>query len=367
MSAVRTVGIIGAGTMGAGIAANLAAHGIAVRLVDQRPESVAKAIADAGRFFARNVEKGRMSDAQAQASAERLAAAGSIEALAGCDLVIEAVFEDMAIKSELLRRLSACLPAQTLVATNTSCLRVSDLARAYAHPERFLGLHYFSPAQVNPIVEVVRGEATAEATIEAGLALCRATAKQPIACKDSFGFAVNRFFCPYTNEAVHAWDEGLGSTAEIDVVAQECLGAAAGPFRVQNLVKPRINLHAIRNLAPLGAFYAPAAGLVRAGEADASFEIAAEPGPITPARQAAIADRLRLGCFLPVLQALDEEVAQPADFDLGAREALKLSRPPCALMDELGRAEVTRILQPALERHSIAVPRALERVGGLLA
>ena len=133
-----------------------------------------------------------------------------------------------------------------------------------------------------------------------------------------------------------------------------------------NLIKPRINLHAIRNLAPLGPFYAPAAAMVAAGEADRSFAIEAGQAP-EPARAAAIADRLLAGCFLPVLQALDEDVAEPAAFDRGAREALKFGIGPCALMDRLGRAEVARILAPALAAHGLEAPAALARVGGLAA
>lgn len=363
MATIARVGIVGAGTMGTGIATSLAQHGIRVVLQDARREAPAAAIDQARAFWARAVERGRLPAEAAQAAAARLAVAERLEELGGCDLVIEAVFEDFDLKAELLARLGRILPAGALVATNTSCLRVSELARHLPHPERFLGLHYFSPAQVNPIVEVVRGAATAPATVEAGLALCRATGKQPILCKDAYGFAINRFFCPYTNEACRLVDEGF-ATAEVDAVAEEAVGAAAGPFRVQNLIKPRINLHAIRNLAPLGPFYAPAASLVRVGEADRAWEIGT-PGELPPERRAAIRDRLRLGVFLAVLQELDEEVASPADVDLGAREALKFARPPCALMDELGRGEVERILAPALARYGLAPPRALGRVGRL--
>jgi 3-hydroxybutyryl-CoA dehydrogenase len=233
-------------------------------------------------------------------------------------------------------------------------------------PERFLGLHYFSPAAVNPIVEVVKGEATAQATIEAALAFCRASGKQPLRCKDAYGFAINRFFCPYTNEAARALDAALGSTGEIDAIAREVLGAAAGPFAVMNLIKPRINLHAIANMAPLGAFYAPARAMVEAGEADRPFELTPGTGDLDPDRKGKIADHLRLGCFLPVLQALDEGVAEPAAFDLGAREALKFGVGPCALMDRLGRAEVERIVRPALERYELPTPASLARVGQLV-
>ena len=363
---ISRVGIVGAGTMGAGIGINLVAHGLDVRLVDSSKAQLDKAIDTAQRFFARAVEKGRIEGYAADAALARLTVEDGIGALRYCHLVIEAVFEDFQLKSAILERLTEALEPDTLIATNTSCLRVSDLAGHVGRPERFLGLHYFSPAQVSPIVEVVQGASTAPATIEAALAFCRATGKQPLRCRDSYGFAINRFFCPYTNEAVRALDDGLGTPAEIDAVAKETLGAAAGPFQVMNLIKPRINLHAIRNLAPLGSFYAPARSMVEIGEADRPWDIGrAETLP--DERRQEVADRLMLGCFLPILQELDEGVASAGDIDLGAELALRLGRPPCSLMDSLGPAEVERIVRPALDRHGLERPEALQRVGRLVA
>jgi len=210
--AIATVGIVGAGTMGGGIANNLGQHGFAVILTDARPGAAAEAVAAAGSHYARAAEKGRLSATDAEAALARLRVGSSLAELAEADLVIEAVFEDFDLKARLLAELSPILRAEAILATNTSCLRVGDLARHVRRPERFLGLHYFSPAAVNPVVEVVEGEATAPATVEAALAFCRGSGKQPLRCRDSYGFAVNRFFCPYTNEAARALDAGLGTT-----------------------------------------------------------------------------------------------------------------------------------------------------------
>lgn len=366
MQQIETVGIIGAGTMGGGIAINLAQHGFRVLLTDARPAAVDVAITAAATFWARAVERGRMTPGDAEAAAERLAGATGIRALSACDIVIEAVFEDFDLKARLLNELSGVVRDDALVATNTSCLRVGDLARHMKRPERFLGLHYFSPAAVNPIVEVVMGDATTPDTIDIALAFCAGSGKQALRCRDSYGFAIDRSFCPYTNEAARALDASLGSTGEIDAVAREVVGAAAGPFAVMNLIKPRINLHAIRNLAPLGPFYAPAAAMVAAGDGDRAFEITAGVAPAGEHR-AAIADHLLRGCFLPVLQALDEQVGEPAAFDRGAREALKFGIGPCALMDRLGTAEVERIIEPALRAYDVPRPSSLNRVGSLSA
>jgi 3-hydroxybutyryl-CoA dehydrogenase len=365
-SGITTVGIIGAGTMGSGIATALAAHGADVRLLDQDAARAAAAVADARTFFARNAEKGRMTVEAAAAAGERVAPVSDMAALDSVDLVIEAVFEDFDLKASLFERLSGVVPATTLIATNTSCLRVDDLARHVSHPERFLGLHFFSPAAINPVVEVVSGAATAPAIADQALAFCAAAGKRPIPCRDMNGFAINRFFCPYTNEAVRLMDEGLGDPALIDQAAKLAIGAGMGPFAVMNIIKPRINLHAIRNLAPLGAFYAPADGMVRQGESD-------QPWPIEDRAIAAeavppvLVDRLRAGVFLPVLQLLDDDVADAAAIDQGAAMALRFGEPPCQLMDRLGAAAVGSLIQPLLTRYGAAAPRSLERVGRLLA
>ncbi len=361
---ISRIGIVGAGTMGSGIAIASAARGVEVVLSDVSAAQLDSARAQAAKFFGRAVEKGRLSEAEAQAAQARITTRDALSALAGAELLIEAVFEDFDLKARTFEALAPLAGPEALIATNTSCLKVSDLARHVTRPARFLGLHYFSPAQINPLVEVVRGAETAQATVEAALAFCRATGKQPLLCKDQSGFAVNRFFCPYTNEAARCLDEGLGTPAQIDRVAQEALGVAAGPFFVQNIIKPRVNLHAVRNLAPLGAFYAPAEALTRAGEADESFALGEDPGP-DAARDRPIAERLLGATFLPVLEELDEEVASPADIDTGAEVALRFGRQPCELMDALGRAEVERLVRPLAERYGADLPSSLARVGRL--
>ena len=219
---------------------------------------------------------------------------------------------------------------------------------AHGIPARFLGLHYFSPAAINPIVEVVSGEPTSPQTIDAALAFTRATGKQPLRCRDSYGFAINRFFCPYTNEAARALDEGSGHDGRDRPGGQGGAGCGGGPVPGD---EPDQAAHQpARHPQPGTARRLLCASRVDGGRrrGRSSWAIG-EPAPSARKRQR-IADRLRLGGFLPVLQALDEGVAAPADFDHGAREALKMGLPPCAEMDRLGRAEVARILEPALSR-----------------
>ena len=171
----------------------------------------------------------------------------------------------------------------------------------------------------------------------------------------------------YANEAARIFDEGLATAAEIDRVARDVLGAAAGPFVVMNLVGMQVMLHAQDNLTKLGAFYTPADSVVNKGTHDEAWSI--DPLNLEPdeARDQKIADRLLGATFLPVLQELDEEVAIPADIDMGAALALKFGKPPCALMDTLGREAVERVISPLASRYDAGIPETLERVGFLMA
>ena len=366
---VGRVAIVGAGTMGAGIAQNVIASGIPVALIDADQPAVERARDGIAASLGRAVARGRLSQGDADAALGRLATGTDLAVAADADLVIEAVFEELDVKTALFQRLNGTARPDALVATNTSCLKVDALADAVERPERFLGLHYFSPAQVNPLVEVVRGARTGDAAYAAALAFVAATGKTALQCRDRNGFAINRFFVPFCNEAGRLIDEGH-HIGRIERVAQGTFGAAAGPFTVMNLTKARIMLHAAENLEPLGPFYAPAASVRQTGGDDATWpvEAALESSPADdPAAEAAIADRLRGAVFLALLEALAEDVAAPADIDTGARLALRWSSPPCAQMDALGRTEVERLVRPLAEAHGADVPQSLDRVGSLIA
>jgi len=363
--AIKRVGVVGAGTMGSGIATNVAQHGYAVQVVDMGDSQVQGAIEKARKFYAGSVERGRMDAAEAEAAGARLHGSTDVASLADCDLVIEAVFERMDVKAELYGRLVPHLRPDCLIATNTSCLKVGALADHVDGPARFLGMHYFNPPAVNPIIEVVRGAKTNPAAIETALAFAQATKKIPVSCRDSSGFALNRFFCPYINEAVRLFDDGIATPFEVDRVACDVFGAAAGPFVVLNLVGSRVMYDAQENLRELGDFYKPAESVVSVGTDGGKWEIG-EPSAPDSARDRTIADRLTGALFLALLQELDEDVASPADIDLGARHAFKFGKPPCGLMDGLGGDEVGRVVRPLCDKYGADVPRAISRVGKLI-
>lgn len=335
------IGVVGAGTMGGGIAQSAALAGYDVYLMDRDPAVVAAAIARIGGSLAKAAAAGKLSPADAAAATNRLRPASTLAALRDCSLVIEAIIEDEVAKTALFRALSAEIGADAVIATNTSCLSVSDLAKAVTRPERFVGLHYFFPAAINPLLEVIAGAQSGEAAMEAAFAFGRATGKQPIRCADVYGFAVNRYFVPYLNEAVRLMDEGF-APADIERVARIAFGTKAGPFKVMDLTKPEIALHAANTLERLGPFYAPAAGLVAKGRAGGSWNVPETEGE--GPRDAVLRDRLFGAVLYAVKGALAQNVAAPEDFDLGARIGLQWQWQPCRAMAELGAAEVERLV-----------------------
>ncbi|PPR64961.1 MAG: 3-hydroxyadipyl-CoA dehydrogenase [Alphaproteobacteria bacterium MarineAlpha4_Bin2] len=361
----KTVAIIGAGKMGSGIATNIAQHDVDVRMIDVSEEAVARALETITGVYERSSERGRMSTEEASAAKARLTGSADIKHASDADLVIEAVFERFDLKAELYRRLNPIVRQDTVIATNTSCLTVNGLAQAIDDPGRFLGLHYFNPAAINPIVEVVQGEKTRKDIIDNVIAFCTVTSKKPILCRDGYGFALNRFFVPYSNEAVRVYEEGLGTPANIDRIAENAMGIAAGPFFVMNLVGMQTMAHAAENLTPHGSFYAPTTRVKEMGAENSQWDIG-EPGTPDEAGDAGIVDRLWGATFLPILQALDEEIASPADIDMGAGLALRFGKAPCATMDAMGSIEVGRLISYYCDHYGIKMPNSLERVGSLL-
>ncbi len=360
MNLETKIGLVGAGTMGAAIAQGAATSGFTVILHDRAPAVLERAMGQIKGSLGRAVEKGRMTAAEATATLDRLTSSADIAGLAPCGLVIEAIIENAEAKAGLFRTLSGLLSPDALIATNTSSLKVDDLADAVSRPERFLGLHYFFPAAVNPLLEIVRGRVTSEAAMAAAAIFAKTTGKQAIRCRDAFGFAVNRFFVPYLNEAVRLVDEGFNA-GDIDLAITQGFGTAIGPFKLMDISKPVIALHACRTLARMGPFYQPAASLVTVGESGASWS-AELPASVDPAKAAIIVERLQGAVLTAVLEALDEDVAAPEDFDLGARIGLQWNWQPCAGARTLGRAGTKALV--ARHFHGRPLPRSLDALFG---
>ncbi len=241
---VRRLGVLGAGMMGAGIAHMAAARGIDVVVLDRSSELAAGARLHVERMQAREVERGLVSKAVAETVLGRIKVASGPEDLAGCDLVIEAVFEDRAVKRAVTETAAAVVTPGTLIASNTSTLSISRLAEAVPSPERFIGVHFFSPVERMPLVEIILGRQTAPETLAHALDFVGQLGKTPIVVHDSPGFFTSRIFCSYIDEAMAMLAEGV-APALIEHAAGMA-GMAAPPLAVTDEVSLDLQLHVVR-------------------------------------------------------------------------------------------------------------------------
>lgn len=233
---IERVGVVGAGTMGSGIAQVIAQAGIPVTLVDRRDEDLQRGRRAIQKSLDRLVKKGALDASSADAVVSSIARSTETQSLAEADLVIEAVFEDLSVKTELFRNLDTIVRPDAILASNTSSISISALAATVSRPERFAGMHFFNPVPVLPLVEIVKGLQTADATVDAVTRFAIAIGKSPVLVHDMPGFAVNRILVPMVNEAVFALSEGVAGRDEID--SAMTLGAAhpMGPLALADLI-----------------------------------------------------------------------------------------------------------------------------------
>ncbi len=225
--------------MGSGIAQTAAQNGLSTLLYDLRAEGLQQAERSIRSNLQQLVEKGKITAAAKEETLSRLV---FIHQVTDCraDIIIEAIVEDAAVKNALFRQLAEINPPHTLLSSNTSSLSITRLQEQVPHPERFAGLHFFNPAQVMKLVEVVRGEHTSEATLAKLCELCRLLQKEPVICKDAPGFIVNRVARPYYIESLRLVEEGLADYSTIDKL-MEATGFRMGPFRLMDLIGNDVN------------------------------------------------------------------------------------------------------------------------------
>ena len=236
MAEIKTVGVLGAGLMGHGIAQVAAQAGYDVVLREVDDERLAAGVGKIEKQLGRAVEKGKLEQADADAARGRITTTTDYGELAGCDLVIEAITEDLGLKLEMWRELDAIVKPEAWFATNTSSLAVVDQAAATSRPERFLGVHFFNPAQVMPLVEVIRAVTTSDEAFQVGVDFAARLGKKPVQTRDSAGFIVNRLLIPYLLDAIRAYEEGVGSIEEIDAAMKAGAGHPMGPLALADFV-----------------------------------------------------------------------------------------------------------------------------------
>ncbi len=234
---IRTVAVLGAGTMGHGIAQVAAQSGCTVRLQDISDEAVARGLGRIRANLDKGIARGKVSPEERDEALARVRTTTSVdEAVDGAELVIEAAPESMELKRELFRRVEAAASEHALLATNTSSLSIGALAEALAHPERFVGMHFFNPVHIMKLVEVVWGPRTAEATTEAAVAFARRLGKEPIVVKDAPGFASSRLGIVLGMEAIRMVEEGVASPEDIDKAMELGYRHPMGPLKLTDLV-----------------------------------------------------------------------------------------------------------------------------------
>ena len=234
--AIQTIGIIGAGTMGSGIAQACAVAGLKAVVQDVNDAALARASKTVSASLERLVRKGSMSEADQAAALARITTTTGVNDLAASDLVIEAATENEALKVKILQAVDALAAPDTIIATNTSSISITRLAAATKRPERFVGMHFFNPVPVMALVEIIRGLRTSDATVQTVTALSEKLGKTPIGVKNSAGFVVNRILCPMINEAIFALQEGLATAAEIDAGMKLGCNHPIGPLALCDLI-----------------------------------------------------------------------------------------------------------------------------------
>ncbi len=247
---IGKIGIIGAGTMGSGIAQNVATHGFQVGMFDISEQALQKACSSTNRNLTKLVQKGQLREAQLREIMDRITPTAQMERAAeNADIVIEAAPEDLQFKKKLFKDLDQCCSAQTILASNTSGLSITAIASATLRPDKVVGMHWFNPPPVMKLIEIIRGQLTSEDTINTMKELSQHLGKIPVVCKDSQGFIVSRVLAIHFIEALRIYEEGLASKEDIDVAIKLGLNYPMGPFELLDLVGMDIPLKVCSDLA----------------------------------------------------------------------------------------------------------------------
>ncbi len=241
---IRTVGVVGLGAMGSGIAQLAIEAGYDVVGREVTAELGEKARERIAHFLQRKVDKERMTADEREAALERLGLTTELSAFSECDLVIEAIVEELDAKLALFAELERIVGPDTILATNTSALSVTEIASAVSTPERVVGMHFFNPAPLMPLVEIVRAELSSDEAVEAAFAVGERLGKKPIRCHDTPGFVVNRVLIPLLNDCLRVLDEARVSPEDLDTAMTAGAGWPMGPCTLVDLVGIDVHVHA---------------------------------------------------------------------------------------------------------------------------
>jgi 3-hydroxybutyryl-CoA dehydrogenase len=233
---IKSIAVVGAGTMGNGIAQVCATAGYAVTLIDVAPAALDKGLANIRRSLAKLADKGRLTAAQAESAQAAITPAGALADAADAELVIEAATENPELKLKIFRDLDALAQPDAILASNTSSISLTKIAGATHRPDKVVGMHFMNPVPLMSLVEVIRALGTSDATVAVILEVCRTLGKTPVEAKDSPGFISNRILCPMINEAIFALQDGVGTPEAIDTVMKLGMNHPMGPLTLCDLI-----------------------------------------------------------------------------------------------------------------------------------
>jgi 3-hydroxybutyryl-CoA dehydrogenase len=236
VTTIQTVGVAGAGTMGAGIAIVAARAGFRTIVFDTRQEALDRARSQTDAFLKKSEERGKLPAGGAAAALARWEGTTDLAGLSGCDIVIEAVFEDLSVKHQLFGTLNEICPEGTIFASNTSTISITEIAGGCGRPDRFVGMHFCLPAQLMKLIEMSPGLATSDETLRKAWAFAEAMGQKPVATQDTPGFILNYFLIPFNNDAIRLVEQGVAEPADIDIAIKTALGYPMGPLELLDLV-----------------------------------------------------------------------------------------------------------------------------------
>jgi len=348
MPQVNKIAIVGAGVMGSGIVQKTAMEGLQVVMLDIKGEFVQRGMETIRTTLTEAVERKILRPEQVDDIMGRIHGTTNMEDVKDCDIVIEAVFEDMKVKKDLFANLDKICDEKTILATNTSSISIDELANATHRPDRFLGLHFFFHPAKNRLLEIIPGPRTSDETVKAARKYSKLTGKTDITVKDSPGFAVNRFFTPLNNEAFRLLEEGVANTVTVDAAFKKFLDIGMGPFLLVNVTGVPIALHAQQTLYDeLGEFFKPAEILRKQIDLKEDWPL---DGDVDESKFDQVNDRLMGSVFYDATSLLQEGVCDILDTDVGAKVGLRWRKGPFELMNELGidrsYAMVEKVLAP---------------------
>ncbi len=359
------IGVIGAGAMGAGIAQVAAVRGHRVLLADAAPSAIARAAEGHRKALDRDVEKGRLDRAQADAALARITGVSGVggselRAFAQCALVIEAIVEDLGAKQTLFRALEQVVGDEAVLATNTSSLSVAAIAGACKRPARVVGIHFFNPAPIMPLVEIVPAIVTDPAIADAARALVERWGKVPVVASDTPGFIVNRIARPFYGEALRIVEEGIADCATVDWAMKTVGGFRMGPFELMDFIGNDVNYAvtcSVFEAMYYDARYRPALTqrrLVESGwlgkkSGRGYYDHSKDAKPPEPVTDAAlgrvIVDRILAMLINEAVDAVQMRVASPGDIELAMTKGVNYPQGLLAWGDELGAGTVLATLE----------------------